>query len=125
MSCVLTVQGNLILHDETKTFIFVIKWKVLSCIVYSCFFVLSTLSFWNRVNGVHWWRGEQGALVQGWREYHGPNNSDRNLRNDQTYSHYWYNSRFPNFGICWGMRNQLDVTCYFISIIMRSTCFGH
>ena len=25
----------------------------------------------------------------------------------------------------WGMKNQLDVTCYFISIIMRSTCFGH
>ena len=23
------------------------------------------------------------------------------------------------------MKNQLDVTCYFISIIMRSTCFGH
>ena len=23
----------------------------------------------------------------------------------------------------WGMKNQLDVTCYFISIIMRSTCF--
>ena len=25
----------------------------------------------------------------------------------------------------WGMKNQLDVTCYFISLIMRSTCFGH
>ena len=24
-----------------------------------------------------------------------------------------------------GMKNQLDVTCYFISLIMRSTCFGH
>jgi len=23
------------------------------------------------------------------------------------------------------MKNQLDVTCYFISLIMRSTCFGH
>ena len=25
----------------------------------------------------------------------------------------------------WGMKNQLDVTCYFTSLIMRSTCFGH
>ena len=25
----------------------------------------------------------------------------------------------------WRMKNQLDVTCYFISLIMRSTCFGH
>ena len=25
----------------------------------------------------------------------------------------------------WGMKNQLDVTCYFIPIIMRSTYFGH
>ena len=24
-----------------------------------------------------------------------------------------------------GMKEQLDVTCYFISLIMRSTCFGH
>ena len=23
------------------------------------------------------------------------------------------------------MKDQLDVTCYFISLIMRSTCFGH
>jgi len=23
------------------------------------------------------------------------------------------------------MKNQLEVTCYFISLIMRSTCFGH
>jgi len=23
------------------------------------------------------------------------------------------------------MKNQLDVTCYFISLNMRSTCFGH
>ena len=38
---------------------------------------------------------------------------------------------FPN--VCWtvhhcnswGMKNQLDVTCYFISLIMRSTCFGY
>ena len=37
---------------------------------------------------------------------------------------YWRN---PVFNSCpsWGMNNQLDVTCYFISIIMRSTCFGH
>ena len=27
--------------------------------------------------------------------------------------------------ISWRMKNQLDVTCYFISLIMRSTCFGH
>ena len=25
----------------------------------------------------------------------------------------------------WRMKNQLDVTCYFISLIMRWTCFGH
>ena len=25
----------------------------------------------------------------------------------------------------WRMKDQLDVTCYFISLIMRSTCFGH
>ena len=25
----------------------------------------------------------------------------------------------------WQMKIQLDVTCYFISLIMRSTCFGH
>jgi len=25
----------------------------------------------------------------------------------------------------WQMKNQLDITCYFISLIMRSTCFGH
>ena len=25
----------------------------------------------------------------------------------------------------WGMKNQLDVTCHFISLLMRSTCFGH
>ena len=25
----------------------------------------------------------------------------------------------------WWMKDQLDVTCYFISLIMRSTCFGH
>jgi len=70
-------------------------YKMKGIILYSlsCFFVLSTLSLWNRVNGVHWWRGEQGVLVQGWREYHGPNNSARNLRNDQIYCHYWYNCR--------------------------------
>ena len=27
--------------------------------------------------------------------------------------------------ISWWMKDQLDVTCYFISLIMRSTCFGH
>ena len=27
--------------------------------------------------------------------------------------------------ISWRMKDQLDVTCYFISLIMRSTCFGH
>ena len=25
----------------------------------------------------------------------------------------------------WRMKDQLDVICYFISLIMRSTCFGH
>ena len=25
----------------------------------------------------------------------------------------------------WQMKDQLDVTCYFISLNMRSTCFGH
>jgi len=30
-----------------------------------------------------------------------------------------------HLGISWRMKNQLDVTCYFISLIMRSTCFGH
>ena len=25
----------------------------------------------------------------------------------------------------WRMRDQLDVTCYFISLLMCSTCFGH
>ena len=25
----------------------------------------------------------------------------------------------------WGMKDQLDVTCYFISLTMCSTCFGH
>ena len=25
----------------------------------------------------------------------------------------------------WRMKDQLDVTCYFISLIMCSTCFGH
>ena len=25
----------------------------------------------------------------------------------------------------WRMKDQLDVTCYFISLVMRSTCFGH
>ena len=25
----------------------------------------------------------------------------------------------------WRMKDQLDVTCYFISLLMRSTCFGH
>ena len=26
---------------------------------------------------------------------------------------------------CWRMKDQLDVTCYFISLIMCSKCFGH
>jgi hypothetical protein len=64
VSCVRIVQGSLILHDETKAFIFIIKRKVLSCTVYSCFFVLSTFSLWNRVNKVYWWRGEQITMVQ-------------------------------------------------------------
>jgi hypothetical protein len=25
----------------------------------------------------------------------------------------------------WRMKDQLDVTCYFISLLMCSTCFGH
>jgi len=25
----------------------------------------------------------------------------------------------------WGIKDQLDVTCYFISLLMCSTCFGH
>ena len=25
----------------------------------------------------------------------------------------------------WSMKDQLDVTCYFISLLMCSTCFGH
>ena len=43
------------------------------------------------------------------------------------------NEQLTNFNVYWtvhhcnslGMKNQLDVTCYFISLIMRSTCFGH
>jgi len=27
--------------------------------------------------------------------------------------------------ISWRMKDQLDVTCYFISLLMSSTCFGH
>ena len=30
-----------------------------------------------------------------------------------------------NTNYSWRMKDQLDVTCYFISLIMRSTCFGH
>ena len=26
---------------------------------------------------------------------------------------------------CWRIKDQLDVTCYFISLLMCSTCFGH
>lgn len=43
MSCVLTVQGSLTLHEELKKFIFIIKEKILSCVVYPCFFGLNTL----------------------------------------------------------------------------------
>ena len=30
-----------------------------------------------------------------------------------------------NYHIGRRMKDQLDATCYFISLIMRSTCFGH
>ena len=30
-----------------------------------------------------------------------------------------------NTTVCWRMKDQLHVTCYFISLIMRSTYFGH
>ena len=36
--------------------------------------------------------------------------------------HVYWNVHHCN---SWRMKNQLDVTCYFISLIMRSTCFGH
>ena len=33
------------------------------------------------------------------------------------------NAQFDLHG--WGMKDQLDVTCYFISLLMCSICFGH
>jgi hypothetical protein len=66
MSFVLTVQGNpKCTIKQTRLFLLLKKKKGVICIVYCCFFVLSTLSLWSRVNGVHWWRGEQGVLVEG------------------------------------------------------------
>ena len=39
----------------------------------------------------------------------------------------WVSSVYWTVHHCnsWRMKDQLDVTCYFISLIMRSTCFGH
>ena len=37
----------------------------------------------------------------------------------------WLTSQILIFYHSWWMKDQLDVTCYFISLIMRSTCFGH
>ena len=39
---------------------------------------------------------------------------------------FWKHSLNSKFWLNgWGKKNQLDVTCYFISLIMCSTCFGH
>ena len=38
---------------------------------------------------------------------------------------HWETLVHVNLVESWGMKNQLDVTCYFISLIMRSTCVGH
>jgi len=54
--------------------------------------------------------------------------------------HEWLRMKKPDFCFCgmfkfmprwdmhccsWQMKDKLDVTCYFISLIMCSTCFGH
>ena len=38
-----------------------------------------------------------------------------------TFNDYWT----VHHCISWRMKDQLDVTCYFISLVMCSTCFGH
>ena len=42
---------------------------------------------------------------------------NRNFRKDLIYQ--------TDMCVCWRKINQLDVTCYFISFILRLTCFGH
>jgi len=32
---------------------------------------------------------------------------------------------FNSFAVCWRIKDQLDVTCCFISLLICSTCFGH
>ena len=43
---------------------------------------------------------------------------------------YWISSRIStslakNISCNWRMKNQLDATCYFIVLLISSTCFGH
>ena len=40
------------------------------------------------------------------------------------YVHY-FNRYFKLKCFSWRLKDQLDVTCYFISLLMCSTCFGH
>ena len=46
-----------------------------------------------------------------------------NLKKTSTYQ--FSISQHTNWRTAWRMKDQLDVTCYFISLLMCSTCFGH
>ena len=55
------------------------------------------------------------ACFYGWKFF--PQMSNTNKESNVYWTVHHCNS--------WRMKDQLDVTCYFISLIMRSTCFGH
>jgi len=38
---------------------------------------------------------------------------------------YGKNGQWNEVQYFWRIKDQLDVTCYFISLLMCSTCFGH
>jgi len=44
---------------------------------------------------------------------------------DNNRRHLFKKNAFHDLGYSWRIKDQLDVTCYFISLLMCSTCFGH
>ena len=47
------------------------------------------------------------------------------LNFNQKLCDFWTVEWLRHIIIIWRMKDQFDVTCYFISLIMCSTCFGH
>ena len=70
--------------------------------------------------------GKRQSLAYRWHSINFNGYTGRRAKNNGDFIKIWieaftawrpYNS--------WRMKDQLDVTCYFISLIMCSTCFGH